>query len=261
MTTFDSDLNPVLEMSSNEDLMPLVEYILTARGQKLSSSGVYKANKTEPQKYTEDIAREIRSFGGSALANLARGAGPSYREVLHGLAGRLGATHQPDANAEELELAVLLRLFGESWNDLPENERAALLEGFGVKEPAPKQGKLPLEALAAVIRPFSFAAYKLAALVADSFAKSLLGKGIAPSPKSLAPYLAVLAGPIGWSFAGIWAIKDLSGPSYRALIPCVAHVAMLRQKLALLSCSTCGAERGSHDEPCANCGAAAQSAA
>jgi hypothetical protein len=40
--TFDADLNPLLEISSSDDLAPLVEYILKASSQSLSDNDAYK---------------------------------------------------------------------------------------------------------------------------------------------------------------------------------------------------------------------------
>ena len=45
--------------------------------------------------------------------------------------------------------------------------------------------------------------------------------------------MAVFAGPVGWAVTAIWTIFDIASPAYRVTIPCVLHIAMLRQKYIL----------------------------
>jgi len=42
---------------------------------------------------------------------------------------------------------------------------------------------------------------------------------------------AGIAGPIGLVAGTVWLAVDMAGPSYRATIPAVAQVALLRQRM------------------------------
>lgn len=43
-------------------------------------------------------------------------------------------------------------------------------------------------------------------------------------------FAGLAVGPIGWAITGLWTAISLAGPAYRITIPCVCHVAYLRQK-------------------------------
>lgn len=43
--------------------------------------------------------------------------------------------------------------------------------------------------------------------------------------------LGLPGGPVGWAITGLWTAISLAGPAYRITIPCVCHVAYLRQKI------------------------------
>ena len=61
----DSDLS-FLRQASNEDLDPLVGYILNAEiSESLSDSDEYKRHHPDHRQYVDLIDREIRDFGGN----------------------------------------------------------------------------------------------------------------------------------------------------------------------------------------------------
>lgn len=43
--------------------------------------------------------------------------------------------------------------------------------------------------------------------------------------------IAVFLGPVGWVLTGVWTAIDLAGPAFRVTVPCVLHIAMLRQRM------------------------------
>lgn len=77
-----------------------------------------------------------------------------------------------------------------------------------------------------------FLMYRMATVVANAVAKQLLGKGLTfAANAALTRTIGVLAGPIGWIITGLWTAIDLAGPAYRVTVPCVIHIAYLRQKI------------------------------
>lgn len=94
----------VLESASNEDLQPLVEYILkTSTTEMLSIKDVYKRHQPNHKRYTDEILEEIRLFGGNSFANLFRSSGPEYLEVVQDVAKKFGVKEVDSYGLVELE--------------------------------------------------------------------------------------------------------------------------------------------------------------
>lgn len=82
-----------------------------------------------------------------------------------------------------------------------------------------------------LINVTGFKAYQLSVIVANMVAKAVLGRGLALAGNAaLVRGLAIFAGPIGWLITGLLTAPLISGPAYRVTIPCVIHIAMLREK-------------------------------
>jgi uncharacterized protein YaaW (UPF0174 family) len=115
---------------------------------------------------------------------------------------------------------------------------------------------LPAIALQLAIKGTGFFAYRMAVIIANAVSKFILGHGLRfATNAALTRGVSVFAGPIGWVITGIWTMVDLAGPAYRVTIPCVAHVAMLRQKSKLTACPACNAPYVGEVNFCPNCGA------
>ena len=78
----DPDLNPIQERATNNELIPLVEYITNKFSNAIDIDPRYKAYPDEPLRYVDLIANEIRAMGGNSFVNLFRGEGVSYHEVV-----------------------------------------------------------------------------------------------------------------------------------------------------------------------------------
>jgi hypothetical protein len=111
-------------------------------------------------------------------------------------------------------------------------QKAALIEGI---MPDTGAGDLPDEfpfALlqAAIIAGGGMVSYKLSLIVAGAVARASIQRGIAfAAGTSVARWAAAFAGAVGLGIAALWTLFDVLGPAYRVLIPCVLHIAMLRQ--------------------------------
>ena len=83
MADYDNDLNPVLEKARDDDLLPLVDYMLKKLSNEIDTDERYKANPKKPSAYADLLASEIRKFGGNSFANMFRGGkGVPYKEVV-----------------------------------------------------------------------------------------------------------------------------------------------------------------------------------
>lgn len=222
------------------------------------------------------LAREIRRFGGNTIANLVRdarnaigfgfldsllpGMAPEveYREIVRDVATHLKVAVAPDGDVPAMEAGILRTMLAASYEKMSLDEKKALLDALNIRD----MGLLQPAALAAAIaagRLGGFATYRLAAIVANAVARTLLGRGLPIAASvGLMRGLSVLTGPIGWILTGIWTIADMASPAYRVTVPCVVQLAYMRQKALhrafTRECGACGAVSRHDARFCADCG-------
>jgi uncharacterized protein YaaW (UPF0174 family)/cold shock CspA family protein len=229
------DLTPLLRSCNNEELDPLVGYVLKASTNHLDIDENYKRNKGNHVAYVDELIREIREFGGNTLVTLFRGDGVPYAEIAADVADKVGAGRAEGDSVEQIEFKVLSKILEKSIGKMSDEERQAVEEEFrqaGVKNFDLRAG-VPIAVLMAQlgVQMTGFLAYRIAVIVANAVAKLVLGRGLALAANAaLTRVLGIFAGPIGWVITGIWTLIDVAGPAYRVTIPVVCHVAYLRLK-------------------------------
>jgi len=236
--SIDYNLDTVLSGSDNTDLDIIVDHI-TDKGDgriALSSDACKKLTAAKNRgvynhEELELISYELRTFGGNSFMNFFRGEGVSYKEVLTDVAEHLKINFNKNNSCEKIELEILLKVLEKAVENMSESERRDVLESFGGKYTSMTGPALTL-ALQTVIRSSGFAAYKLAAIIAQATAKAILGRGLAYTTTApIMQGISIFSGPIGWVITGIWAAFDLASPAYRVTVPCVIQIAYMRQKL------------------------------
>lgn len=238
---FDENLNPVLELANNEDLAPLVEYLKQKFSEQLTDSHVYIMNQPEHTKYADLIAKEVRDMGGNSFANVWRGEGPSYHEIVCDVADKVKAPHNKNKDIDDIENAILETILKKALDDMSDSDKEELLKEMGGKLDK-NVGGISTAAFIAIFRAGGFYSYQLTVIIANQIARIILGKGFQIATNAAITRTAsILTGPIGWAITGIWTAIDLAGPAYKITIPCVIHIAMLRKKLNALDCKSCGA--------------------
>ncbi len=235
----DDDLLPLLRRCSSEELDNLVGY-LTQRGgitSQLEATAAYRQWFPEHARYADEIAAEIQKFGGNTVLNIMRGGvGVAYRDIVCTVSGRLKVKADRNGPVARIEEQILLKVLEQSWEKMSTNEKQALLEGI-----LPETGAagLPREfpttlVQAAIIAGGGLAAYQLWLIVAGAVSRATLQRGISfVASAALSRWAAAFAGAVGLGIAALWTFFDVLGPAYRVLIPCVLHIAMLRQLYAL----------------------------
>lgn len=231
----DGDLTPVLRACSDEDLIPLRDYILSASTNELDIKDSYKVSPDRPSSYVNDLVYEISSFGGNTFVNIFRGGGVPYAEVACDVASKVKAKYDENASVEEIEWAILTKILEQAIKDMSPEERAKLEQIFrdAGADRVDLSAGFPLGLIMAQvgIRAAGFVAYQVAVIVANAVAKAILGRGLSLAANAaLTRIIGMFAGPIGWVITGIWTAIDIAGPAYRVTIPCVCHVAYLRLK-------------------------------
>lgn len=230
MASYDNDLNPVLERASDADLLPLVEYMLKKLSNGIDTDERYKSDPKKPTSYADLIADEIRLFGGNTFANLARGGvGVPYREVVCDVADKMKVSYNKASSVERIELLIVQKIFEDSIEKMTEEDRQRLIKDLGIR--GIPVGSSATMIMQAIIKMGGFKSYQIAVIVANSIAKFILGRGLSfAANASLTKIMSIFAGPLGWVISSLWTLIDIAGPSYKTTIPCVIHVAMLRQK-------------------------------
>jgi uncharacterized protein YaaW (UPF0174 family) len=232
---YDPDLTTLLGGCTNEDLDPLVRYILSARTNSLDSNDIYKQYAGFHERYVPLIVKEVREFGGNSLLNVFRDAGVPYAEVVRDVADKLSAKYDDTDSVAQIEVKVLTKILESSIERMGPEELGALEDQFraaGAKHVDLRAGAPIAGIMAQVgVQMSGFLAYQVAVIVANAVARIVLGRGLTLATNAaLTRAIGVLAGPIGWAITGIWTLIDVSGPAYRVTIPAVCHIAFLRLK-------------------------------
>lgn len=225
----------LLNSSSNEELEPLVEYILKASTENLSITPEYKRHHPDHARYSDRIYDEIRLFGGNTFLNVFRKEGPRYSEVLKDAARKVGVKNTSNASIVELEQRMIQELLRKSAKEAEGKDREELEKVLRKAGMSHRDYKAFLSgaSLATLLAPHLYRVfmYQASSLIATAIARQLLGHGVRIGTAfALGRAGAVLLGPLGWAVAGLWTAADIAGPAYRITVPCTLHIAMLRQK-------------------------------
>lgn len=281
-----SSLTSLLSVAEPEDLCILTDYITDSGAGRLSlDSDVNKKlsgcgkHKLFVQADRQLIGKEILLFGGNSIANIYRGflnktivgnlvsgALPdvndtiTYAELVQDVAKKSGTQFSESESIEDIEQAILLRIFKQAFDKMSETERKSTLDDLGITSlGALRSIGLSTTAGASAKAVLTLASLNVATLVASAVSKQMLGRvaftGAAFAGSRAA---ATLAGPIGIAVATLWTLADLSSPAYRVTLPCVVQLAYMRQKyLADLNsnkCPNCSTENLPKAKFCSECG-------
>lgn len=241
-SVFDKDINPVLEIASDEDLEALVDYVKTKLSETLTVHESYKLHEPSHSEYADLIAKEVRDMGGNSFANVFRGGeGPSYHEMVCDVAKKIKAPFNKDKSIEDIENAILETILTKALDEMSDEDKQKLMDEMGAKGGLGKGG-IATSAFIAIFRSGGFYSYQLTLIIANQIARLILGRGLMLATNAtLMRTASILTGPIGWAITGLWTTVDIAGPAYKVTMPCVIHVAMLRKKLNALQCDKCDA--------------------
>lgn len=261
----DSDLVPLIRSAESNELSILVEYIHKDYNQDLFLVPSFKSQNPRAEEniyegdhkiYADEIAAELQRYGGNTIVNLFRGGkGVYYIEILRDVADHLKLSYSKNDTAQFIEFQIYLKIISDAYTKMSEKERKDFLDELGLSGIG-IPSSLPIMAIQTSIKISGFLAYKLSVIVANSVAKFLIGRGLSFTVNtSITKTLGAFAGPIGWAITAIWTVIDLAGPAYRVTIPCVLHVAYMRQKSLIKFCPNCNEGNSISSKFCNSCGA------
>ncbi|WP_103652305.1 DUF3944 domain-containing protein [Campylobacter concisus] len=232
---FDSDLEFLRQLDSNE-LNDLVDIIKGKEGderitQDLTSNDLFKRFYPDHKEYIELIMGELQCFGGNSFANVFRGGGVQYKEILCDVCDKLKVNYSKAQNTQMIEQNMFMKILSDSLEKMNEEELKQVANEFGLNTTDFKPQAITA-AMQASILVSGFAMYKIALIVANTIIKILFGRGLGLAANAaLTRTIGIFAGPVGWVVTGLWTLADVAGPAYRVTIPAVIQVAFLRQYL------------------------------
>lgn len=225
----DADLK-ILDMLNNDELDTLVK-VITKKGsltETLTVNEDYIKYNPDHTKYIGPIKKELSLMGGNTIANIVRGDGVKYREILIDVCKHMKVPFNKNASTARIESCLLEKVLEEAWEKMSDEEKVQLLAEAG--EQVKGFGKqIGAAGLIAIFHAGGFASYQIALIIANSVAKFVFGRGLALAANAtLTRALGVLTGPIGVALTALWTAIDIAGPAYRVTIPATVYIASLR---------------------------------
>ena len=236
--TYDADLE-FLGECTDEELRNLAEVLIydkdgeTRFTESITNSDDYKRYGTKYSKYWKVIAGELQEFGGNSFANLFRGNGVKYDEVLSDVLDKIKVSYNKSSHIINKEDALIEKIFSDMLEDMPEEKKMELVKDMDLKVTGFGNQAI-MAAVQAGIRAGGFLSYQITVIVANYIARLLLGRGLTLATNTaLTKGLSLFIGPIGWVVTGVWTAFDITGPAMRVTLPACVIVAFLRKTTLL----------------------------
>jgi uncharacterized protein YaaW (UPF0174 family) len=247
-----------LEHCTNEELAPLVKILTDSSTSKLDSKDEYKEHYPNHQKYVYEIIDDYEKFGGNTFANMWRGYGVGYSEILEDVCKQMKVNMSDGASLNTMELALVTKMTEEAVEKMTPEELEEFAKGINPKATDfSKQAVLIVARLA--IKQAGFTAYKLLTKLIYIIGTKILGKTVPfVVYQTSTKWLGAFAGPVGLALTTAWTLFDIAGPAFRVTIPATIYIASLRQaKLYEAShnqCSKCNTLNETNAKFCTECG-------
>jgi uncharacterized protein YaaW (UPF0174 family) len=224
--------------ASNEDLRLLCDIIVKDRDgafrmtESLSHTSVFKQNYPSNIKgMLSPLVNEFREFGGNSFANLFRGEGPEYSEILRDVAKRNKVNFNNKASNERIEALLLQKLFEDSIENASDEDLKRMMDELGYPTSNFTRQAATVTLMAAW-RAGGFQSYILLVSVVNAVMKFLIGRGLSIAANAALTRMAsILMGPVGWVLTALWTLIDIAGPAYRVTVPAVIQIAYIRQSV------------------------------
>lgn len=209
----DRDLYDVMANSTYEELNWMAELMCT----KMTCS-------LEPKcRDVAAIVNEFQRFGGNTIANIKRGHGVSYREIVQDVANKIGVAVEKMERIEQMEWRIFDHLIDRVVEKMDEKTKQEFRE-----ELRNQAGRQTIEDIKTLMKNPAVSVVIIGIIVRQL----LLKLGIQSAAKlATGRLVAILAGPIGLVIAGIWTIIDIAGPAYTVTVPGVLLVSLIRTRL------------------------------
>lgn len=224
-----------LDSLSSEELNDLV-YLLThdkdgerRLTESLTQEDNYKKHYPDHKQYWKEIAAEIQCFGGNTFANMFRGGGVPYKEVLCDVCDKMKVNYNKDSSTKKIEQNLLMKILEDALEKMSAEEIAKLGKELGLENTSKLTSQGLTAIFLAVFRAGGFKSYQLTVIIVNAVLTAIFNRGLTLGGNVLLTRTAsILTGPIGWIITGLWTMVDIAGPAYRVTIPAVIQIAYLR---------------------------------
>lgn len=231
---YDSDLE-FLGRCSNEELESLYDVLVYDSNynkwmtEELSTSSERVIYEKNYSKYWRTIAAELQYAGGNTIANMYRGHGVLYTEILDDVLDNLKISNY--GSIEEREERLILHFFKIMLDKLSFEERKQFLKKIGLKNFTKENlstGEIIL-GLQTILRMGGFSTYKYMLILTNLIIKFVFGRGLTLAGNVLLTRIMSFAlGPIGLLIGTSWTIIDIASPAFRITTPTCVVIAALR---------------------------------
>jgi len=214
----DRDLFPVLKKATDQELGMLADTFCTK----------WSCDLEPTCRDVPAIVNEFQRMGGNTIANVWRGYGVDYAEIVDDVAGQVGAEVDETQTIEEKEWRILEHLVESAEEKMEPEERKAFYEEL--RKQSGNQDFTSVKEL--LLHQASFHAVRL--IIFHVVTRQLLLRIGVSSAAGLigGRVVSLLCGPVGWVLGSIWAVIDIAGPAYSVTIPGVMIVGSIRARLA-----------------------------
>jgi uncharacterized protein YaaW (UPF0174 family) len=239
----DKDLTQLLRHCDNADLDPVVSIILAAPSQTLTLKESYRAHAGDHKAYVDEIVYEVTSFGGNSLANLVRGQGVPYADMVRDVATYLGVKPTVNDTTTTLEEKTILKVLKPSYDRLGEEDKLALQELLSIGATDAEEGidfgdGFPEEQIGQALATAgtSLLGDRIQNAIQTAAKSARVRQTMATVVKSALAKVATagLGGPVSWTVAVGQGIYELFGPNYTIALGLITQIGLLRQKYAQL---------------------------
>ena len=216
-----SDLS-FLTDCSNEQLRLLADVLVfdpkdhkkryTERLSARASYAVYYPH--DMKKLLPEIVDEYQRFGGNTIANIIRGHGVPYREILKDVCKTVGIA-KSDTDTVEIMEAALLKTVADKMLEQIAKQNAS--------------GEQSVEEMKKYVEEFTHYPDQMTELILMSFSSWLSHMGVRLVIRyASGRVVTVPLGPIAWAITAAWMALDFASPAYRVTIPSTILIACLR---------------------------------
>ena len=221
-----------LSECSNEDLKTFADLLVYDKDDKpriseeLSKTRTYK--EFYPNKMGEicrEIICEFQLFGGDTIANVLRGHGVPYRQILMDVCDRYKVNYNKNSSTERIEMCFVQRMLDDALEKMNDDEVLEIAKDLQI-DATKYNNKNALKD----------------AVVMIGLSPSFVSKIIAVCTKAIVPRVGVALGglAVGQALAKLvpiiniisWGLllKEITGPAYRVTVPGVMMVIYMRSK-------------------------------
>lgn len=174
-----------LQYCSTEDLQILVDYLTKDKDGQLRVSEELTTKESYKKYYPhslpimwKEIAEELQHYGGNTFANTFRGSGVPYREILTDVAKKQKVNFNSDNSVELIEQYILQSIMQKAIEKMSEEELKNFLTEMNAGKMIGTKQAMTVAAFTVIRSLGGFTTYKVAVIVANTVAKTLLGRGL-----------------------------------------------------------------------------------